>query len=147
MPELKNIRHERFCLLYLICGNASEAYRQAGYPSKTPDVNACQLLVKPKIKARIAELMPQNRVKSRDDVLQWLSEMMSRPVDEPMKWSDKLRAGEIYVRMCGYNAPEEVQLSAANSLTTYLLQLRERAINAEVTEIASDSATPLQSHD
>jgi Terminase small subunit len=136
MPELKNPRHERFCLFYLISGNASEAYREAGFRArKNSNVTGPRLLANVGVKARIAELKAQNRpanIKSREDVLQWLSDLMDRPVDEPMKWSDKIRAAEVLNRMCGWNEPDEVRLSAANSLTGYLLELRKESLNAPV---------------
>ena len=59
-------------------------------------------------------------------------QLMDRPVDEPIKWSDKLRAAEVLNRMCGWNEPDEVRLSAANSLTGYLLELRRESLNARI---------------
>jgi Terminase small subunit len=146
MPELKNIRHERFCFLYHILGNASMAYREAGFHSKNPDVNAAQLIVKHSIKARIAEIKANygpKKVKSRDDVLQWLSDLMDRPADEPIKWGDKLRAGEIFVRMCGYNEPETINIGVANSLTTYLTELRSQRIGDGMFTVAGEAAAPV----
>ena len=77
MPELKNPRHERFCLFYYISGNAADAYRQAGFRStKNANVTAPRLLANVGIQARIAEIKAENQpanVKNRESVLQWLS--------------------------------------------------------------------------
>ena len=130
MPELKNIRQERFCLLYLLSGNASQAYREAGFNSRNPDVNASKLLVKASIQKRIAEFQPK-KTRNREGIIEWLDDLMSRPADEPVKWSDKLRAAEIIARMCGYNAPDQLELSAGSPLTRYLSDLRsERELKA-----------------
>jgi hypothetical protein len=59
MPALKNIRHEKFIREYLKCNfNAAAAYR-AVYPRHKPScarVTACQLLTKPNVKKRLAEV-------------------------------------------------------------------------------------------
>ena len=60
---------------------------------------------------------------------------MNRPADEPVKWSDKLRAAEIIARICGYNAADRVELSAGNSLNNYIVALRARPIGGEVIEL------------
>jgi hypothetical protein len=141
MPELKNIRQERFCLLYAVLGNASEAYRQAGYQTNNADVNAAQLMVKPSIVSRIAEINAQiapKKVRNREGILEWLDDLMSRPADEPVKWSDKLRAAEIIARMCGYNAADRVEVHAGDSLNNYIVALRARPIGGEVIELESN---------
>jgi len=134
MPELKNIRHEKFCLWYVLSGNASEAYRQAGFRTKNADVTGPRLLVKVGIQRRIAELKPKKPL-NREGLIEWLEDMMSRPADEPVKWSDKLRAAEIIARMCGYNAADRVEVHAGNSLNNYIVALRARPIGGEVIEL------------
>jgi phage terminase small subunit len=47
MPALGQIRHERFRQLYARLGNASEAYRQAGYQGKNADVLFSAIIGKP----------------------------------------------------------------------------------------------------
>lgn len=60
MPELKNIRHERFCLEVVKDpeGCAGRAYERSGYKARgaAADSNASRLLKNAKVKARIAEL-------------------------------------------------------------------------------------------
>jgi hypothetical protein len=146
MPELKNIRHERFCLLYVILGNATEAYRQAGYRAKTPDVNACQLLGKPKITSRIAEIKAENRsfdTLGRGDAIKYLWRLIFTPSDGAPTESDKLRAFEILSRMCGWNEAETINIGVANSLTTYLTELRSQRIGDGMFTVAGDSTAPV----
>jgi Terminase small subunit len=146
MPELKNIRRERFCLLYVMLGNATEAYRQAGYRDVNhADVSGCRLLTFASVKARIDEikaLAAPKKVRNREGVLEWLDDLMSRPADEPVKWSDKLRAAEIIARMCGYNAADRVEVSAGDSLSNYIVALRARPIGGEVLKLENGSENP-----
>jgi hypothetical protein len=138
MPALSNPRWERFCALYVALGNASEAYRQAGYKfTKDVDAHAHRLTVKDSICRRVAELKAKNNRKSalsRDEALNILAEIARGPRDEFIKASDQERAIEIASRMCGWNEPDEVRLSAANSLTGYLLELRKESLNAPILE-------------
>lgn len=57
--EVLTTRQEAFCAIYARLGNASEAYKQAGYSCKR-DANAqssaARLMAQPKIKARLAQL-------------------------------------------------------------------------------------------
>lgn len=145
MPELKNIRQERFCLLYVMTGNATEAYREAGYHSKTPEIHAHQLVTNSKVLSRIAELKAistPKRIRNREGIIEWLDDLMNRPADEPVKWSDKLRAAEIIARMCGYNAADRVEIRAGDSLNNYIVALRAKPIGGEVIELENGSETP-----
>jgi Terminase small subunit len=58
MPELKNARHEQFCLEYIKDRIGSAAYKRAGYRAtgNSAEVNAAQLLRNAQVMARIAEL-------------------------------------------------------------------------------------------
>ena len=59
MPALENVRHEAFCLHYAKTGNATEAYKKAGYESKTDRAvwsSSNRLLKNDKVKARLKEL-------------------------------------------------------------------------------------------
>lgn len=145
MPELKNIRQEKFCLLYVLLGNASEAYREAGFKTKVPQVNASRLLTKANIERRIAEIkiqMTPKKVKNKEGLMEWLEDLMNHPADEPVKWSDKLRAAEIIARICGYNAADRVEVHAGDSLSNYIVALRARPIGGEVIELENGSETP-----
>ena len=135
MPTLRNIRQEKFCQLYVKLGKAAEAYRQAGFQSKEPDGNASRLISSDSIARRIAEIQAENDRKcplTRGESLNILAEIARGPRDEFIKASDQSRAIEIASRMCGWNEPDEVRLSAANSLTGYLLDLRKQSLNAPI---------------
>jgi Terminase small subunit len=137
VPALKNIRRERFCQLYVKLGNASEAYRQAGFNSKEVNGNACNLIASNSVSSRIMEIQAENDRKSplsREEALNILAEIARGPRDEFIKASDQERAIEIASRMCGWNEPDEVRLSAANSLTGYLLDLRKESLGAPILE-------------
>jgi hypothetical protein len=56
-----NPKHEAFIREYLLSGNATEAYRKAGYKSKSPEVEASNLLRNPKVEARIKELQAKTQ--------------------------------------------------------------------------------------
>lgn len=78
-----NERQLRFADLYIELGNASEAYRKAGYEAsteKTITVNASRLLandnVKSYIDSRLADAQ-KKRIASADDVLEFLSSVMN----------------------------------------------------------------------
>lgn len=54
-----NTRQEAFCMIYARLGNATEAYKQAGYSCKRDcdyQSSASRLMARPEIKARLAEL-------------------------------------------------------------------------------------------
>lgn len=54
-----NPRQEKFCVAYARSGNATEAYREAGYKAKTDETawaSASEILRKPKVKERLEEI-------------------------------------------------------------------------------------------
>lgn len=64
-------RQQAFADYYIELGNATEAYKRAGYEAKNPDVNACKLLRNPKVSAYIAERMEQvkaSRLMTLEDI-------------------------------------------------------------------------------
>jgi phage terminase small subunit len=159
MPELSNLRHERFCQLFVALGNASEAYRQAGYRSKSPDVDAAQLLVKGSISSRITELRVQSQRKialTREDALELLAEIITTPAGAINKHhrlceSFKETADEVVIRMpskiaamqelcriLGWHAADRVEVHAGDSLNKYIVALRARPIGGEVIELESN---------
>lgn len=56
MPILKNAKHERFAREYVKDSNATQAAIRAGYSKKTAGSQGFDLLKKPEIGARVAEL-------------------------------------------------------------------------------------------
>jgi len=66
MPRMKNKRHERFAREYLkdLCGK--QAAIRAGFSPRTAKVQACALLTRPDLTARIGELQRQVEAKIED---------------------------------------------------------------------------------
>lgn len=77
---LKNPKHEKFCLEYAKTGNASDAYRKAGYISKNPSAqgaSARRLLQKSIIQKRLGELTEKGRNKAIADATE-IQEILTR---------------------------------------------------------------------
>ena len=104
---------------------------------------------RPRVQARLAELMVQNAKKSemtRQEALQWLSAVIRTSPSEVTKSSslcqayeetpdgtiklrmvDKVVALQQLARMCAWNSPEQLQIGAADSLKNYLMALRSQS--------------------
>ena len=77
---LANPKWEKFCLEYAKTGNASEAYRNAGYVSKNPSAqgaSARRLLQKGIIRKRLDELTEKGRNKAIADAAE-IQEILTR---------------------------------------------------------------------
>lgn len=163
MAELSNVRHERFCQLFVALGNATEAYRQAGYHSKNPDVDASQLLVKGRISSRVSELRLQSQRKialNREAAIELLAEIATTPAGainkhhrlcesfkdtsevSEIKMPSKIAALQELGRILGWHAADKVQISADDSLGAYIVALRAKPIGGEVIELENGSETP-----
>lgn len=74
---------------YLLSKNASDAYRKAGYKSKTPDVDAFKLLVRPSIQALVAAQEKKLEVKfemSKEKIMRELSAIAFGNMADLFKW-------------------------------------------------------------
>lgn len=94
MAELKNKRHEVFCRKYILNFNAAASWRDArggeGRPTPTDRSHACEVLAKPNVKRRIAELIEERNATLKVDadwVLQRLL-MMLRDLDPAALYDD-----------------------------------------------------------
>lgn len=77
---LTNPKWEKFCLEYAKTGNASDAYRKAGYISKNPSAqgaSARRLLQKNIIQKRLGELTEKGRNKAIADAAE-IQEILTR---------------------------------------------------------------------
>jgi phage terminase small subunit len=54
-------RDEQFCQEYIVDYNGSKAAIRAGFPEKSARIRACELLAKPDIQARVAELLAEQQ--------------------------------------------------------------------------------------
>lgn len=67
------IKQEKFCIEYAKCGNARQAYINAGYKyksDKSTDANASRLLNSEKVKKRLAELAEEIKNDSIADMVE-----------------------------------------------------------------------------
>jgi Terminase small subunit len=163
MAELKNVRHERFCQLFVALGNATEAYRQAGYHAKTPDINACQLLRIPKISHRVTEIRLQSQRKAalnREAAIELLAEIATTPAGainkhhrlcesfkdtgevSEIKMPSKIAALQELGRILGWHAADRVEVHAGDSLNNYIVALRARPIGGDIIELENGSENP-----
>lgn len=126
MSEL-NIRQERFCLEYAQSGNATDAYKKAGYVIKNDNsagASAARLLENAKIKKRLAEIveeMNSDKIASVREVQERLTLILRQEAEEDQivvenvgnfqsearimkrktQIKDAIRAGELLARMQG----------------------------------------------
>jgi phage terminase small subunit len=82
-----NEQQKRFADYYIETGNATEAYRRAGYKAKgkSAEVNASRLLSNAKVKSYIDELInnkDSERIAKQDEILEFLSKVLRGQVDE-----------------------------------------------------------------
>lgn len=90
-------KQQAFCDYYIETGNATEAYKRAGYSVRSDNaagVEGHKLLRNPKIKQYIAERMAEKeeeRIASQDEVLEFLTKVMRGEVTEetPIIMKDK----------------------------------------------------------
>jgi phage terminase small subunit len=82
-----NEQQKRFADYYIETGNATEAYRRAGYKAKgkSAEVNASRLLSNAKVKTYIDDLIngkDSERIAKQDEILEFLSKVLRGEVDE-----------------------------------------------------------------
>ena len=91
-------KQKKFCENYIVSANATDAYRNAGYTTKsyqTIRTEGSRLLKRPDIQAYIQELMEEKNsalVAKQDEVLEFLTATM-RNKDATM--SDRIRSAEL----------------------------------------------------
>ncbi len=79
-----NVKQEAFCLHYAKTGNATEAYKEAGYKVKTERAvyaNANRLLKNDKVQARLKELADEiasDKIASIKEIQEYLTSVMRR---------------------------------------------------------------------
>jgi hypothetical protein len=85
MPQLTNGKHERFAQAMARGVNQTNAAKEAGYPEGAAHVRASEIMKRPEVKARIAELKAKaetlavKRVAlSREEVLQQLLDVATK---------------------------------------------------------------------
>lgn len=130
---LDNPRWEKFCQLYAVDGNASAAYRGAGYHPRTDNAawaSASQLLRNPKVQARIAELTEEARAQAERNSIADIREIRQRVTEVlrgrsvfETKAADIIKAGDFLARVGGQVEPPTMKLEL--SLADKRARLRE----------------------
>jgi len=109
---------------FLICGNASEAARRAGYSPKYARITACKTLQKPAVReyldARLKEIESE-KIADQVEIMQYLTTVlrgestsqeivvegsgdgcsMARPIDKAPSEKDRLKAAELLGKRYG----------------------------------------------
>lgn len=116
---LQNLRHERFAQEYIANGgNASEAYRSAGYKRDNVDGSAARLIVNVSIKARISYLRKEYLAHWRDEyygeVKRNVDTLKEIRDSEAAKDSDRISAVRTMNDMVGFNAPTKQEVTGAD---------------------------------
>lgn len=120
-------KQEKFCLEYAGSGNATQAYKAAGYSAKSDTVAAAEsykLLRNPKVKARIGELaaeMADAKIANAREIQETLTSILRGEIQEEMivvegcgdgisqatmvekapNLKDRIKAGETLAKMQG----------------------------------------------
>lgn len=124
-------------MAYAKCGNATQAYKDAGYSVKTEKAagaSAARLLGNVSIQQRLQEI----RQKIEDDKIMGPREMQQRlteiarqtardPDDKAPSYNDALKAADMLNRMQGSYAADKLEMSGAIDLTAIISQARGRA--------------------
>ena len=170
MPVLKNVKHEKFAQLCATGLSRAEAYRRvAGVRAgKNSDANSDDWLNARGVRKRIQELQERNSRKSemtREELMAFYAAVIRTPADRvpagspviqayemtesgpKIRICDKAAAGAQLAKMCGWNEPDKVEMSA-DSLTSYLRELRSRSLGdygqaVEGFTVVGDKATPI----
>lgn len=127
-------KQKAFADEYLICGNATEAARKAGY--KQPHVQGSQTLEKLSVSSYIAERQKQiesSRIADVKEVMEFYSAVMRGEVkdqfDMDASLTDRLSAGRELMKR--YEKADTTKNESLDRLDEILKGLKENADNAD----------------
>lgn len=127
-------KQKAFADEYLICGNATEAARKAGY--KQPHVQGSQTLEKLSVSSYIAERQKQiesSRIADVKEVMEFYSAVMRGEVkdqfDIDASLTDRLSAGRELMKR--YEKADNTKNESLDRLDEILKGLKENANNAD----------------
>jgi hypothetical protein len=95
MPTLKNVRHEKFCQGVASGLSHSESYRRICGNNRNTDVHGAERMKRPGVRERVAELQKEHDSKSklsREEALEWLSNLIRTPIGSVGKDSPLVQA-------------------------------------------------------
>ena len=129
-------KQKAFADEYLICGNATEAAKKAGYNLKSARQIATENLAKPSISAYIAERQKQiesSRIADVKEVMEFYSAVMRGEVkdqfDMDASLTDRLSAGKELMKR--YEKADTTKNESLDRLDEILKGLKENADNAD----------------
>lgn len=116
-PNKLTPRQQRFVDEFVLCGNASEAARRAGYSEKTAGAIATENMQKPAIQEAVQAARAKNAADwdvTRQGVIGGILEAieMARQMADP---SAMLTGYRDLARMCGFNEPEVARVAVADT--------------------------------
>ena len=121
-------KQKAFADEYLICGNATEAAKKAGYKEKTAYAMGAENLKKPQISAYIAERQKQiedSRIADVKEVMQFYSAVLRGEVkdqfDMDAALSDRLAAGRELMKR--YEKSDDGRKDALSKLDEVLKEI------------------------
>lgn len=128
-------KQKAFADEYLICGNATEAAKKAGYNPKSARQIATENLAKPSISAYIAERQKQiedSRIADVKEVMEFYSSVLRGEVkdqfDMDASLTDRLSAGRELMKR--YEKADNTKNESLDRLDEILKGLKENANNA-----------------
>lgn len=128
-------KQKAFADEYLICGNATEAAKKAGYKEKAAYAMGAENLRKPQISAYIAERQKQiddSRIADVKEVMEFYSAVMRGEVkdqfDIDASITDRLSAGRELMKR--YEKADNTKNESLDRLDEILKGLKENADNA-----------------
>lgn len=129
-------KQKAFADEYLICGNATEAAKKAGYKEKAAYAMGAENLRKPQISAYIAERQKQiddSRIADVKEVMEFYSAVMRGEVkdqfDIDASITDRLSAGRELMKR--YEKADNTKNESLDRLDEILKGLKENADNAD----------------
>lgn len=121
-------KQENFCLKYVECGNASEAYRHAYNSKAKPEsvhVRASELMSDSKVSVRIQELkgnLEEKALWTRQNSVEALKEVVARAMDAD-KYSDVTGAIKALNAMHGWDKQTVDHTSSDGSIGPTVIEL------------------------
>lgn len=115
MSALANTRQEKFCMSYVVCGNATKAAEEAEYSKRALSVIGSKLLRNAKVCARIDELMAEIKSKKIADAIEvqeFLTAAIRDEVFEDVVVVEEFNARVIRKRLSGRERVKAAELMA-----------------------------------
>lgn len=144
-------KQKAFADEYLICGNATEAAKKAGYKEKAAYAMGAENLKKPQISAYIAERQKQiedSRIATIDEVMQYLTSVMRGEIkdqfDLEAPLAERTKAAQEILKRNNEKRKLEVELIKLESQMKYTVPEEETednfmdAMNAAAGEVWED---------